>query len=162
MTVRLEITVPPVWERIEHVRSAVAACVSLVCPDADRREALAMAATELSENAIKYGHGEHNVVTVTLRSEEGGLSVDVSNVVADSSAYGRVHERIRWIESFPSAEDAFRAALQQVTVPGDGDDGHSGLGLARIAFEAESTLTVEFDGSVLTVRARQAAPASSD
>ena len=150
-SLRLELRVPPDWSRIEDVRTAVDLCVRSVCADPDRREALSMTAVELTENAIKYGRADDNLVTVTLYDKNGDIVVEVSNPLAPEQDGEQVARRIAWIESFPSAADAYQAAMLQVGA--EGRDGVSGLGLARIAYEGGCRLTSSMQNGVMTVRA---------
>ena len=63
----IELCIPPDWERIEAVRSAVAACFAAVTRDAEVDQALAMVCAELLENALKYGRAQTQGVHLSAR-----------------------------------------------------------------------------------------------
>lgn len=151
-SLKLELSVAPEWHRIEAIRDAVGACVSIVCSDGDQREALAMTAVELTENAIKYGPAENNNVCIALFNQGGEIVVEVSNSMDGAGGGDGLAKRLAWLRSFPSPAEAYAAALQEVGTNGDS----SGLGLARIAYEASCNLSVTTDEDRVTVRARHA------
>jgi len=152
-TVILDVLVPQEWERIETVREAVLGCA--FDGDGDVHDAMAMACAELLENAIKYG--APGPVHVRISSSSDELILEVTNAVAaacDSAA--ALEQKIAWLSTFDSAEEAYMAALAAVALrEPSSSSGESGLGLVRIAYEGGLRLSVEVATASLTVCAKR-------
>jgi hypothetical protein len=151
---RIELRLAPEWSLIEPVREAVRAGVGIVHADAQLQDAISMTAAELMENAIKYGSAAGNRVRLSIDEAGGVITVEMENRVPEGELAGRLAERIAWIASFPSAADAYAAAIRR-RAEAESGTGESGLGLVRIAFEANCRLSIERTGPLLTVRARR-------
>jgi hypothetical protein len=134
---RIEIRVPTEWSRIEPVRSAVARCVSAAMRDRDLEVSLAMIASELLENAVKYGR-PGSTVALTLRIARGRAVISVENDVEEGSAHvDTLRRHLDWLKGFSRASDAYVAALRRVY--GGGKDS-GGLGIARIVYEGSAEI----------------------
>ncbi len=151
---RLDLDLPPDWSRIDPAREAVGLLVLAVSGDDNLRDALAMVSEELLENAIKYSKPE---TSVSLRVHEGdaGVVVSVRNAIDDGQ---RAHadalrERVAWMRTFPSASQAYTAAIRGVsTRPRPTED--AGLGIVRIAYEGRCGVEVDLsEPGMVTVRA---------
>ncbi|MCC6645037.1 MAG: sensor histidine kinase [Polyangiaceae bacterium] len=149
---KLDLRIPPQWARIERVRVAVSTCVSAVFADTDLEDALAMTCAELIENAIKYGHPSADRVQLTLFDRPDHVVVEVVNTPASDASVAALRSRIEWIASFPTAQDAYFAAIAAVSEKPEGDTG-SGLGLVRIAYEGGCKLSCELRDELLVTRA---------
>ncbi|MFI5301544.1 MAG: hypothetical protein ACHREM_25935, partial [Polyangiales bacterium] len=78
--------------------------------------------------------------------------VEVTNHVEGEAAREKVAERLAWLESFATPNDAYQAAI--LAMPSeDGPVSSSGLGLARIAHEGGCRLSMATTGDALTLRA---------
>lgn len=156
----LRLRLPFSWDCIEPVRQAVAAAVTASLGDTRLAEQLAMVASELLENAVK--HGVPGPIEFDLHEEAGALAVTVKNAVApDAACTDQLAERLEFLRQFPSAQDAYLAAMTAVYEQGlaSASSTQSTLGLARIAAEGECRLQWEQErpGRV-TVRALRCLP----
>ena len=127
----LDLAIPPDWGRIDQVREAVSHCVTAVYADRDLRDALAMVASELLENAFKYG--KQADVSITVREIAGRVIVAVTNEVDEDTPHTEaLEQRVAWVKHFGDPQRAYQAALERAYT--DETDA-SGLGLARISYE---------------------------
>lgn len=150
---RLDLSIPPEWERIDPTREAVGMLVQAVYGDDDLRDALAMVSEELLENAIKYSKPETDV-SLSIHNEPAGVVIEVTNAVDDASTHvGTLRERVEWMARFASPSEAYTAAISNVRERKAA--GHDpGLGIVRIAYEGGCRIDIaEPARGRLTVRA---------
>ena len=147
----LDLAIPPDWGRIDQVREAVSHCVTAVYANRDLRDALAMVASELLENAFKYGKSGPDV-KITVREHAGRVVVTVTNEVdADTPHTEALEQRVAWVKNFGDPQQAYQAALERAYT--DESDA-SGLGLARISYEGGCNLDCDTStAGKVTVRA---------
>ncbi len=170
---KIEMAIPPEWDRIDPLRKAVSFCVAAVFANDGLKDALSMACSELLENAIKYGPRETSLVRVVVhevgRPASARLTVSVSHAISEADADDSAHvatlrARLAWLRSFASPSLAYEAALARVgtrSAPDEGTDSareraeaESGLGLARIAYEGGCELECDTSSpGVLTMHA---------
>jgi hypothetical protein len=139
------------WENVDLLRTSVLNCFTAVFREMDGVHAFAMIAAELLENAIKYGNWTDETKCLHLRvwGDEDTARVEVENPVDVSSPdVGDLMRTMDWLKDFGSAEDAYKARLLEVAMS---PRGVSKLGLARIAYEGNCSLTAQIDGEVLRV-----------
>lgn len=146
----------PEWGR---VREAWGPCESFLkqrALTADVIYGLCMAAQELLENAVKYGSYTRAEDRIELAVDAGQADViiEVKHPVArDPSQLRRFDESIQWIRGFQSPFEAYVERLKNVSAQ-PYETGKSGLGLARIAFEARCILDFYVDeNDILAVSA---------
>jgi len=153
------------WDNVELLRGAVQSCVSAMFGQDDDSETVAMIVGELLENAVKYGAWGENARWFRLRvwSDQGRVHVSVESPVRspDGPDIRRVMETISWIDTFPSAEEAYAAKLIEVAARPRGQK-LSQLGLVRIAYEGNCVLRADVHDRSLRVTATlPAAPRAS-
>lgn len=157
--IRLDLSIPPDWTRIELVRKAVGFCVWAVFGRGDLRDSLSMVSAELLENAVKYSAPDRDV-RLSITEEPDKLVVAVTNEVEGDAHVTTLVQRLEWLKTFSSAADAYMAALSEVfDHKGEERAGEGGLGIVRIAYEGGCDL--ECDTSTpgqVTVRASRALP----
>ena len=143
------------WDNVELLRMSVQSCCAAIFRDVDGSHLLAMVTGELVENAIKYGAwSEERAFRLHLSGQDDHATITVENPVnADDHNVAQLLGTIRWIESYPTRAEAYRERLLEVAKT-PGADGHSGLGLVRIAYEADCALTADLDRGVLRVSAQ--------
>ncbi|MCA1828045.1 MAG: ATP-binding protein [Myxococcales bacterium] len=111
--------------------------------DESESHALATTASELVENAIKYGdwaRAPHEPISVLLDASPRAATVEVESPAVDNPVLLRqLDDRIQWIRGFQSPFEAYVERLKQLASLGYAD-GVSGLGLIRIAYEARCLL----------------------
>jgi hypothetical protein len=169
-----ELSVAPVWGRVRDVREALVHASRAVGLGEDCAYAVGLVVSELLENAIKYGAftgAADEGVQVVIHIAPGVARVVVTNPVDPRSthparlraAVGRVSngspvdayvERISEI-----LEDAPYSRVNPTALSAD----ESGLGILRVAHEAESTVSVRFlsSGSVEVTASMRWAGASN-
>ncbi len=139
---RLDRRLAPEWEATKAEWNSLRTFFNECGLDANEVYAMAMTCSELMENAIKYG-------TWSKPSDELTLSVEVSSrevvievenpVVDDPAAVRQLDDRIQWMRGFQSPFQAYVERLKVVSSQSY-QEGESGLGLCRIAYEARCLL----------------------
>lgn len=151
------------WANVDLLRTSVQNCFTAVFSDIDGCQALAMVTGELLENAIKYGDWSGDdggafrlrVWGEGARSNPGGRSAHVcveNPVKTDDPHVSDMLATLTWINSFATAKEAYRAKLLEIAASRD-EMSPSRLGLVRIAYEGNCTLSAEIHGNVLKVTA---------
>ena len=141
------------WANIELLRQAVIASARAVF-DGDMSVAIGMVASELMENAIKYGKWEGRslqTMRVAVRGHEEAIEV-VVEAPSSPAAAELLHAHLRWMSTFPTVDDAYQARIIELaTAP---SDRRSSMGLVRIAVEGRCTLHANLGADdTLVVRA---------
>jgi hypothetical protein len=157
--IRLDLSIPPDWTRIELVRKAVGFCVWAVFGRGDLRDSLSMVSAELLENAVKYSAPDREV-RLSITEEPDKLVVAVTNDVEGDGHVTTLAQRLEWLRTFSSPADAYMAALSEVfDHKGEDRVGEGGLGIVRIAYEGGCNIDCDTSkpGQV-TVRASRALP----
>lgn len=148
----VELPVSADWASIESLQRALMSRLEAPLSDPELCRTVGMVMSELVENAIKYGdwsRRERASAAVRRRAAEaagvGGV-VEVIEIEVRSPASGRdaldaVNRRIRWIQGFPSAREAFAARVLHLSaLSGEAGRRGGGLGLVRIAYEGGCAL----------------------
>jgi hypothetical protein len=152
----IDLPVRSEWANVDLLRTSVQNCVTAVFSDIEGCRSLAMVTGELIENAIKYGDWSGSVEQrfhLRVWGEGRSAHVSVENPVQqDDQNAEQVLNTLRWMRRFPLPIDAYRAKLLEVAAA-DREVGNSKLGLVRIAYEGNCTLTAELARGVLRVQA---------
>jgi hypothetical protein len=146
----IHLSVPGAWEQVRETRRHLESVLRHLPNEA--RASIAMAASELIENAIKYGTEVPNCREVQLHvavSDET-LSVEVSNGVRDD---GFVSELAAHIDRITRADDGENLYLSRLLELVNDPSATGKLGLYRIGYEGRFDLAYEHKNEVLTVRA---------
>jgi hypothetical protein len=149
---RIELPIRNEWENVDLIRTSILNCCTAIFSEVDgASSAVAIIAAELLENAMKYG--DWNTAGSALHLRMWGNAketrVEVENPIdTGSSNVDELLKTIDWLNTFPSAEEGYRARLKEVA---SSPPGVSKLGLARIAYEGNCSLRAEIDGDVLRV-----------
>lgn len=149
------------WQVVDVLRTAVYQCLAVVF-DADAfAEVVSMVVGELVENALKHGawnsDAEPTGASARLRisSAAEGVRIEVSNPLPPGADPKPILSMLDRIRAAPTPQDAYverlREVARDVTLRG-------GLGLMRIAFEANASLTAVVAERQITVRADVAVP----
>lgn len=149
--------VGPQWNNIELLRTAVRNGAQAVFGEGDVSEVVGMITSELMENAVKYGDWrapDRIWLRVAVVSYRRFVRIEVEcPIEAGSEHLEHLREMLRWIDSFPSPQEAFLARMHEIAERGD-KDGESGMGLVRVACEGPCRFDTSLgEGGVLTVRA---------
>ncbi len=138
----LEVEVFPIWENIRSARQACDGFFSQNGFSEEHREAVCMVASELLENAVKYGHFPDGT-GIHLRAEVRNrlVTVEVESPLnpREMDNVRRLDDFVQWIRGYQSPFQAYLERMKAVAVqPIDSDE--SGLGLVRIAYEGDAIL----------------------
>ena len=152
----IDLPVRSEWSNVDLLRTSVQNCFTAIFSDIEGCHSLAMVTGELIENAIKYGDWsgpDEQRFHLRVWGEGRSAHVSVENPVQHGD--GNAEEVLRtlgWMRSFPSTSDAYRAKLLEIA-EADRDPGMSKLGLVRIAYEGNCSLTAELGSGILRVQA---------
>ena len=158
----VELTVAPVWSRVPEVRESLMHAARAVGLPEDSAYAVGMVVSELLENAIKYGaYAETTTIQVVVHLAAGVARVVVTNPIDAGSAHphrlraavARLGEVTSPLEAYVSRvteilEEPAHSQVKPTAAALARED--SGLGIFRVAHEAESTVSLRFlaDGCV--------------
>ena len=144
----LRITVPSLWDLVRDVRASVGD--TLKDADPELRDAAVMTASELVENAIKYGRSvagrETATLEVTRRARQ--LEIHISSGVSDPESARATVKRIQDIGAAPDKHALYISRLRELM---KSPTGSSQLGLYRICGEGGFNLDARVEGNVLHV-----------
>ena len=146
---RLEKRLSPDWETAKNEWGPLKAFFVECGLDANEAYAMAMTASELMENAIKYGTWTKadDVITLAIEVSPRAVVVEVENpAIDDPATVRRLDDRIQWMRGFQSPFQAYVERLKQVSSQ-NYEEGESGLGLCRIAYEARCLLDFYVTGT---------------
>lgn len=133
----------PDWGRIDTSSGETARFLSERGLAADSVEALTMVATELLENANKYGSFRDARARIHYRVTVRGSSVTVEVSHPIHTERGddlvKLDQMIQWIRSFQDPFQAYLERVKEVSAQSLATT-DSGMGLVRIAYEGRSIL----------------------
>lgn len=151
----LDMPLRTVWSEVQAVRERVQALLGDASPEL--REATVMTASELVENAIKYGEPVPGAphATVALDRDGGLVRVVVRNGVAAESTVSELAEHVRRLTAASDRTALYVDRLRELMLSGGGG---SKLGLYRIGCEGGFDLACDFTDRVVTVTATRREP----
>ena len=158
MVETLKLNIPPRWEENESVRVRTAGFLRSHGVDADTSNAISMVASELTENANKYGSysaPSAPQIEVEIALDPTSIVVEVRNPVGAANAANleRLDEMIQHIRGYQDPFEVYVERLREVSGQRL-DSAESGLGLVRVAFEGQSILDFYVnDNDILAVSA---------
>jgi hypothetical protein len=141
--------VRPEWDEAERVWEESAAFLPAHGFSADLSFALSMVASELVENAVKYGDYGRSDRDISIAIEVGttDITIEIRNPIDQASEhFHRLDAIIQWIRGFQNPFEAYVERLKAVSESSLGQ-GESGLGLVRVAYEAQAILDFYVDES---------------
>jgi anti-sigma regulatory factor (Ser/Thr protein kinase) len=151
----LQATIQPVWHLVRQVRLEVGE--ALASFSADLRTAAMIAASELLENAIKYGESlpQAPAIEFSMVTRRERLCIRTVNGCTNLAGVRELAARVNEVSSTPDRASLYQARLEYLlTHPGDSGK----LGLYRIGFEAEFDLESSYQNEVVTVTATRKLP----
>ncbi len=150
MQAHLELSFQPMWPNVRKIRQQVGAALEACRPGL--RSAAVMTASELVENAIKYGENVPAAPTVSFSLEASGgkLVIRVVNGSTNVAGVGELQRRVDELSGSTNKQALYQARLEQLLAHQD-DSGK--LGIYRIGFEGGFELTLDYSNDVVTVTA---------
>jgi hypothetical protein len=147
---RLELSFPPMWPNVRKIRQEVGTVLD-ACPP-DLRSAAMMTASELVENAIKYGESvpAAQAVAFSLQAKPGLLWIRVANGSTNSLGVAELERRVQELGRADDKQALYLSRLEHLLAHSD----ESGkLGIYRIGFEGGFDLALDYRNEVVTVTA---------
>ncbi len=140
----IELKFGPRWKYIACVRGFIQNFLAISIVDQTKADKIAMAASELLENAVKYAsHDEtHIVIKVAPDTEKISIAVENSAAPASIATLKEVHAKI-------NAGDPLQVYIAQMKEAAVRQDGKSHLGLARIRYETGGNLKLNIDNQMV-------------
>ena len=126
----VDITFGPRWKYISVTRNYVQSFIAIGLAGQSKADKIAMAVSELLENAVKYSAGEETRVRLEVRPDDSKISVAVSNTTDPER-----EEELRAIYDRVNAGDPLQTFIEMMREATTRTDGKSQLGLARIRHE---------------------------
>ena len=152
MNKKFLVDIPIAWEYVRSVRDQVNEMLADY-PE-ELRSASAMVASELVENAIKYGVSVPNLTwaRVSFEMTPNAVRIEVSNGLTDATVFAALKLRIDEMREEGAGERRYLERLQELI---DDPLPPNRLGLYRISFEGRFSLDCAYQNQVLTVKAHR-------
>jgi hypothetical protein len=147
----IEMEMPVVWSHVRAIRQRIAE--SLADHPVGVVEAAQMVASELVENAVKYGDSVPacEKVRVTVSLEGNDVVIAVSNGIQNQRRVAALRERIERVNEM-SADTLFMNRIEHILMhPSE----HGELGLYRIGSEGRFHLEIIEENQAVTIVARR-------
>lgn len=151
-----KIYVNPTWSIISNIRKKISELMELKkINDQGLLDATAMVASELMENAVKYGEGttDEAMIEFEITVESHKINISVSNYVNSGSNIDALIENIEKIKKCDNPAELYINRLNELLE--NPKHGESRLGLYRIAYEGEYGLDYTFSNNLLKVTAQR-------
>lgn len=134
----IEIRFGPRWTYISPVRVFIQNFVAIALSDQTKADVIAMATSELLENAVKYGTSEDTHCIVQAYPETGAIHASVTNQASEQGALA-----VKALYQKIIAGDPLESYIGQMRDAATRTDGKSQLGLARIRYETNAEMKLE-------------------
>ena len=150
MEAHLELSFQPMWPNERKIRQQVGATLE-ACRQ-ELRTAAVMTASELVENAIKYGESVPGAPSVTfwLEATAQRLAIRVINGSTNALGVAELERRVKDLSGAANKEALYLARLEQLLAHSE-DSGK--LGIYRIGFEGGFDLALDYTNDVVTMTA---------
>jgi hypothetical protein len=139
----MEYSITPEWGNLDSVREKTREFLKSNKIDSDSMDAVMMNVSELAENAIKYGsfNEQGRVIATSVTITDSDIIVEVSSPLKDNDRFNpsRLDRIVQWIRGYQNPFEAYIEKLKEVALQ-PGNDGESGLGIVRIAYEGQSII----------------------
>lgn len=152
------------WDEVERLREATLVCLDTVTSDVGFRDQLGMVVGELLENAVKYGDWSNpgSLAHVRISGSAAQVEISVIHPIAPDTDVSPLMLALERIRAAPSPLEAYVSRMHEIAERSEHSGGSGGLGLVRIAFEANCTLAAERQGASLRVSAITRPPEGED
>ncbi|NOY09343.1 MAG: hypothetical protein GXP33_10945 [Spirochaetes bacterium] len=143
----IELVFGPRWKYISCVRSFVQNFLAISLTDLSKVDKIAMAASELLENAVKYSREERIKINIMVSKELKRVDVYVENKTSAESIEILKKEYEKIMEG-----TALEAYIKKMREAGLRNDGKSQLGIARIRYETGGRLMLETEDNTVKIK----------
>jgi hypothetical protein len=153
--ISISLSITPAWSILKDVQDKTEACLRRSGASRDVSDATIMCASELLENAIKYGSsvsGKNNI-TFDLGIHEGTIRIRVANGITDEQNVRNVASHIGKIQDSTDPGVLYTERLRELME--NQKPGVSQLGLYRIAYEGEFALDFTYNDGTLIIQAER-------
>jgi two-component sensor histidine kinase len=147
-TLSLELQIQPHSRMVSIVRRFVEESFEKLVGDPDAVFRVSLAVHELLENAAKYAVGDKTGLTVHFESNGSAAKIKLTNQTTPEHI-ARLQASIDEIQSSKEPFALYQTLMRRTF----GVPDESGLGLARIRAEGELNLSLEIDGTMVTITA---------
>ena len=153
--VKISLSITPTWSILKDVREKTEKFVKSKGVAPEIIEATIMCASELVENAIKYGSDQPDNCNINfdLRAENNKIIVQVSNGIKEQKDVNSVVEHITKISNSDDPSKLYTERLMELME--NPKPGISQLGLYRISYEGQFILDSKVSDSMLTIIAER-------
>ncbi len=142
----IEMKFGPRWKYIAVVRSFIQNFLAVNASTLARADKIAMAVSELLENAVKYASGEETTVAVRLDRLSKSLTVSVANEASPEAVKGLKDNWDIAMQGEPL--EAYIKRMQEAAVR---TDSKSQLGLVRIRYETGADMKLDVQGNQVKI-----------
>ncbi len=137
----IELRFGPRWKYISAARAFIQNFLTISISDQVKADKIAVAASELLENSVKYASGEETGITIKVfPSAEENITVVVENS-ADAGSIQQLQELFEKI----SQGNPLETYVNQMKEAAVRSDGLSQLGLSRIRYETGAEMNLHID-----------------
>ncbi|MFP4363966.1 MAG: ATP-binding protein [Spirochaetia bacterium] len=136
----IELKFGPRWKYISSARAFIQNFLAVSITDQSKADKIAMAASELLENAVKYASGEETHIYVEVYPDSESINVSVTNQATKEACEG-----LREVFDKISQGDPLQAYVNQMKEAAIRSDGKSQLGLVRIRYETGADIRLDID-----------------
>ncbi|OHD05402.1 MAG: hypothetical protein A2086_13660 [Spirochaetes bacterium GWD1_27_9] len=136
----LDITFGPKWDYIPLTRNYIENFLAVNYTDKLNINKIAMSASELLENAVKYSSKDG--IRTQIRKFEGSHQIEL--VVFNSLKKEDATKVLAYIEEINNAPDPFLFYVTKMKESVKRNDGKAGLGLARIKHEGNADVSAKY------------------
>ncbi|MBN2161074.1 MAG: hypothetical protein JW807_16930 [Spirochaetes bacterium] len=151
--VTISLSITPTWSILKEVQEKTEKYIRKKNVSTEIIEATIMCASELVENAIKYGSAKtgHSNISFDLGIHENKIFIKVSNGIRNEHDAQNVKNHIERVKKSNDPGKLYTERLMELME--NPKPGISQLGLYRIAYEGEFTLDYMYQNKILTVMA---------
>lgn len=136
----------PRWKYIACARSFIQNFLAISIEDKVKADKIAMAASELLENAVKYANNDTTDIYVNVDPHDEKIIVEVSNIASDDKI-----KELRVVFDKLKKGNTLKVYVSMMKAAALRQDGKSQLGLARIQHETAGELKLDIDGNKVTL-----------
>ncbi len=150
---KINITIVPTWSLVKDVQVKTEKFMKNKDLGQDVIDATIMCATELIENAVKYGSEkpDGSNINFDLQATSDNITIQVENGYHDLKDLENVIEHIEKIQNSDDPSVLYIERLQELL--DNPKPGVSQLGLYRIAYEGEFNIDYNHENNVLSITA---------